>query len=235
MRIFYEPSLSPEQTTIHLNQDDSKHAIKVLRLKNGDEVLLTDGKGYFYESVISDSNPKKCLLEIVKVEKQEKNQSYSVHIAIAPTKNMDRIEYFVEKAAEFGIDQITFFTSKNSERKVLKVDRIERILVSAIKQSKKAYLPIISELQPFEACLKNIQESERFIAYVPENPEHHFFKELPKSTESIIFVGPEGGFTPEEIELAKSYNVKPVSLGNSRLRTETAGIASCQIIHLKNL
>lgn len=235
MRIFYQPVLDEKEKKIILSTEDSKHALRVLRLKEGDEVHLVDGKGRKCNAIISDANMRKCQLEITHFEQEEKPYQHRIHIAVAPTKNMDRIEYFVEKSVELGIDRISFIQTENSERKVVKLERVNRIAVSAMKQSKKSFLPEVGELVSFEQFLKECQDEQKFIAYVPENPDKHLFKDTKPNNKVCVLIGPEGGFTPEEVGQAQASGFEAVSLGNSRLRTETAALAACHIVNIVNL
>ncbi|MEH0155605.1 16S rRNA (uracil(1498)-N(3))-methyltransferase [Limibacter armeniacum] len=235
MRIFYHPDLNENLTSVELNADDSRHVAKVLRLKAGDSVLLTDGKGGQYEAEITKPDPKKSQLKIVHYEYESKLGGYGIHIAVAPTKNMDRIEYFVEKAVELGIDRITFIKTNNSERTVVKTERVKKIAVSAMKQSQKSYLPEIDEMVSLKSFLSSCDDDEKYICYVPEDPDKHLFKEAAPSKKYCVLIGPEGGFTPEEVAMATESGFEAVSLGKSRLRTETAALAACHILNLKNI
>ncbi|WKK87849.1 16S rRNA (uracil(1498)-N(3))-methyltransferase [Marivirga arenosa] len=228
MQLFYQPHLPEIQ---HLDLDESKHCIKVLRMKSGDEINLIDGKGTFYKAKITNENHKQCEFEIISTEK-EADFNFHRHIAIAPTKNIDRIEWLVEKATEFGIDEISFFQSFHSERKVIKIDRLEKKVISAMKQSIKAKKPIINEIDSLQNIISNAKEANKFIAYVDFQNTTYLKNELKNNRDSIILIGPEGDFTEEEVELSEKKGFKKVSLGKSRLRTETAALAA---VHLMNL
>jgi len=232
MHLFYTPDISGNE--YYLSEEESKHCTKVLRLKENDIVYLVDGNGGFYKAAISAISGKKCLLRIEETQEEFGKRNYRIHIAIAPTKNIDRIEWFVEKATEIGIDEITPIICQRSERRVVKTDRLEKIAVSAMKQSIKAYLPKINEAQTFNNFVKQNNASFKCIAHcLPENKQE--FKALIKSQNDIlILIGPEGDFTSHEIELALKNNYLPVSLGESRLRTETAGIAACVSVQIIN-
>jgi 16S rRNA (uracil1498-N3)-methyltransferase len=234
MKLFYDPEISGDYHI--LNEEESKHCSKVLRLKNNDEVYITDGKGNLYKSVIAEITPKKTILKIVNTITEFEKRNYYLHIAIAPTKNNDRTEWFVEKATEIGIDEITPIICKNSERKTIKTDRLNRIAEAAMKQSLKAYHPRINEPVEFAMLLKQSGEyDQKFIAYCDEVSDKQYLGKIikPKSS-SIILIGPEGDFNKEEIEMAKSTGFSIVSLGKSRLRTETAGIVVCDIVSVVN-
>jgi len=227
MQLFYQPELLNGIT--HLDVDESRHAVKVMRLKNGDEISLIDGKGTFYKASITNDNFRKCEFKIVSQVKEESHDGFR-HLAIAPTKNLDRTEWFVEKAVEMGVDRISFILCKNSERKFLKSDRIVKKAISAMKQSIKATLPVIDELVPFHQFVKKDYPGSKFIAFVDfENPTR--LKSIVTGND-LVLIGPEGDFNTKEVELANEYGFKKVSLGQSRLRTETAGIAAAHILNL---
>ncbi|GAA4850171.1 16S rRNA (uracil(1498)-N(3))-methyltransferase [Algivirga pacifica] len=232
MRVFFHPEVQPDHTTCTLPAEDSKHAVKVLRMQTGDVLQLRDGKGGVYDCQIKEANPKKCVLAIDRYEYFDRTSEGRIHIAMAPTKNMDRTEFFVEKAVEIGVDAISFMLTHHSERKVVKTDRVQRIAVSGMKQSRKLHLPNIGELTPFEEFVSNVEADEKFIAYVPENPDHHLFKVASPNKNYCVLIGPEGGFTEEEVAFAKQHGFKAVSLGKSRLRAETAALAACHTLNL---
>ncbi|MDX1627879.1 MAG: 16S rRNA (uracil(1498)-N(3))-methyltransferase, partial [Fulvivirga sp.] len=205
----------------------------VLRLTKGDKIELVDGQGGWYTAEIVDNNPKKCAFKIID-QRQAVPKNFYIHIAIAPTKNIDRTEWFVEKAVEIGIDEISFIQTSNSERKNIKLERIIKKAISAMKQSRKAWLPQINELEDFTALIDHPEEQEKFIAHVDfENPDH--LNHLASSSSSyFVLIGPEGDFTPHEVEHALKHDFKKVSLGDSRLRTETAGIVACHLLNILN-
>ncbi|OEK01053.1 16S rRNA (uracil(1498)-N(3))-methyltransferase [Roseivirga sp. 4D4] len=227
MQLFYQPELV--NGIRHLDADESRHAIKVLRLKIGHEINLIDGHGTFYKAHITNDSHKKCEFEIVDKTEESKRKGFR-HIAIAPTKNLDRTEWFVEKAVEIGVDRISFVLTKNSERKVLKTDRLVKKAISAMKQSIKAQLPAIDEMVTFKEFLNSAEGENKFIAYVDfDNPIE--LKSV-VTEQNIVLIGPEGDFTPEEVGLAIDNGFQKVSLGQSRLRTETAAIAAVHILNL---
>lgn len=223
MHLFYIEHINENSSEITLNEEESKHACRVLRLKNLDKISLLNGRGYSFLAEIIDSNPKKCLVKILSFEKQEEDLN-QIHIAIAPTKNMDRLEWFVEKATEIGVTEISLFFSKNSERKTIKIERIEKILISAMKQSQRKYLPKLSVYSSLNDFFK--KNNRGAIAHCNEgiksNINHTFQK-----TNYPILIGPEGDFSPEEIQKAKELAFDAISLGENRLRTETAGLYAC--------
>ncbi len=227
MQLFYQPELINGIT--HLSPDESRHAIKVLRLKSGDQIQLIDGKGTFYKASITNDSFKKCEFQVEETHKETPNSSYR-HIALSPTKNLDRTEWFVEKAVEIGIDKISFILCKNSERKVLKTERLVKKAVSAMKQSIKATLPVIDEMVPFKKFVTETQTTSKFIAYVDFDNPVQLKNTL--SNENLVLIGPEGDFDNAEVSMALENGFKKVSLGQSRLRTETAGIVTANILNL---
>ena len=232
MNLFYTPNITGNTYT--LDEAESKHCIKVLRYTLGDQLTLVDGRGGWYETKIIDPHPKRCTVEVISKKENFAKRSFYTHIAIAPTKNMDRLEWFVEKATEIGIDEITPILCEHSERKVVKTDRLEKVAIAAMKQSLKAYLPKINELTPLSEFLEQATTANRFIAYCEDIEKSHLLKTAKPGEENLVLIGPEGDFSPEEVNLAFNYNFKAISLGESRLRTETAGVAACHIISLIN-
>ena len=230
MQLFFIPDIAGDSVT--LNETESKHAVKVLRMSEGTRVHIVDGKGGFYEAEISDAHPKKCRLSVLKVQKETSRKNYRVHIAIAPTKNNTRFEWFLEKATEIGIDEITPLLTEHSERKAVKTDRLEKILVSAMKQSQKTFLPKLNELISFKDFIQNNSEKEKFIAHCNNGEKPHLKNTLKKEQDLLILIGPEGDFSLEEVAAAKEKGFREISLGNERLRTETAGIVACHIANL---
>ena len=232
MHIFYTPDISDKTYT--LDEPESKHCVRVLRLEKGDEITLVDGRGGFFTAEIADPNPKRCTVNVIKSELNFGQRNFKVHVAIAPTKNNERLEWFLEKATEIGIDRVTPLLCRYSERKEIKHDRLEKVMVSAMKQSLKAYLPKLDELTKFNDFIKLPFAGQKFIAHCEEQ-HREFLKNLVKSGENyLILIGPEGDFSPEEIEMAIQAGFQPVSLGESRLRTETAGVVACHTFNLLN-
>ena len=229
MQLFY---LENPQSEIILSAEESKHSIKVLRKKEGDILNFTDGKGMFYKAKIILADSRKCTLEVVSREQKSKNHDYYLHIAIAPTKNIERFEWFLEKATEIGIDEITPIICFRSQRKTIKNERASRILLSAIKQSLKYHLPKLNETTSLKNFLKQDLLGKKYIAHC-ENSKKYDLKSENKFEKVTILIGPEGDFSIEEIELAKAQKFKEISLGESRLRTETAGIISAYTINIK--
>jgi 16S rRNA (uracil1498-N3)-methyltransferase len=229
MQLFY---LENPEKEITLSAEESRHATKVLRKKAGDILDFTDGKGGFYKAEITIANKKKCRLKIVSSVQKEKQHNYYLHIAIAPTKNIDRFEWFLEKATEIGIDEITPIICNRSERKVIKTKRGNRILLSAIKQSLKHHLPILNDAISLTDFLKKNIDATKYIAHCKDG-EKNELKAVNKANKYLILIGPEGDFSNKEIDLALQNQFKAVSLGTSRLRTETAGTIAAHTINIK--
>ena len=232
MQLFYIPNISGKE--VNLNETESKHAIRVLRLAEGSQVQLIDGNGGFYEAVISDAHPKRCKLLIRDSIQEFEKRNFKLHIAIAPTKNIDRFEWFLEKCTEIGIDEITPILSEHSERKAIKPERLEKVLMSAMKQSLKAYLPKLNSIISFNDFITNSKYQNKYIAHCNDGDKLHLKDSIQKNNDTLILIGPEGDFSPEEVTKAKENGFKEISLGTSRLRTETAGIVACHIVNLVN-
>lgn len=231
MNYFYAPHAADGGG--FLNEDESSHCVKVLRHKEGDKVGLLDGQGGKYKALIQEANPKKVLFSISDQEIIKK-APYTIHIAIAPTKNSDRMEWLAEKITEIGADEISLFFSSNSERRKYKSHRFQKKLISALKQSKNPFLPQLNDPVGFKDLLKKQAEAQKFIAYVDTYNPLMLNKAAQKNLPTIILIGPEGDFTADEVKTAESAGYKKVSLGKNILRTETAGIIACHSIHLIN-
>ena len=231
MNLFYQPQIP--SGIHHLDPEESRHCVKVLRKSTGDLLHITDGLGCFYEATITKADFNRCEFSIVN-RTEEPKRSFSIHIAIAPTKNADRLEWFVEKATEFGVDQITIIDTKHTERTFLKKERLLKVAISAMKQSLKARLPVVSDLTALEKVIKRSDEQERFIAYVDFGNPAHLEKCANPSCSYLVLVGPEGDFSEEEVQHSLDAGFVKVSLGHSRLRTETAGVAAVHILNLIN-
>lgn len=229
MYLFYTPDIDihPE-----LPEEEAAHCLRVLRLSQGDKITLTDGKGYFYEAQISVASAKRCSVSILNKTFQPFYWRGHLHLAMAPTKNMDRTEWFAEKATEIGIDEISFLNCRFSERKVLKVERIEKTVVSAVKQSLKARKPQINEMTSFDKFVRQDFPGDKFIAHCYAGEKPLLKDVLSNEKDTLVLVGPEGDFSPEEVELALSCGFRPVSLGMSRLRTETAALVAAHLMNL---
>ena len=233
MQLFYNPAISSEDKEVIFPKDESKHIIKVLRKKEGDKLNITNGKGFLFSAEIIEANHNKCKAKITTVE-QERDKKYHIHLAVAPTKMNDRFETFLEKATEIGLDKITPIICDHSERKVVKINRFERVLQSAMKQSLHYSIPEISEAISFQEFIQQEQNEQKFIAHCEENDKKSLQKELEPGKSYTILIGPEGDFSSEEIESAIKAGFVPVTLGNTRLRTETAAIVAAHTAALIN-
>ncbi|TGE24170.1 16S rRNA (uracil(1498)-N(3))-methyltransferase [Hymenobacter aquaticus] len=226
---FYAPDLNGPTYT--LPEDESKHAVRVLRLGVGDAVVLVNGRGGIFQAEVADANPKRCQLRVISQE-EVKRRAYFVHVAVAPTKNLDRMEWLVEKAVEIGVDRITFLRGSRSERRELKLERLEKIAVSALKQSGQAWLPQLDELTDFASFVPTVEPTTTFIAHLEEGERTALSHVAAQGAGCCVLIGPEGDFTPQEIELARQRGIRPVTLGASRLRTETAALAAVHTVHV---
>jgi len=231
MTLFYVPNLATEHV---LPEEESLHAVKVLRLKVGDELVVVDGVGGYHIAKITLPHPKRCAFELIESQFEFGKRDYKLHIAIAPTKNMDRLEWFVEKATEIGIDEITPIICRFSERKMVKAERLEKIIVSAAKQSVKAYFPKLNPQCTFDELIKNHQATQKFIAHCYDSEKIQLKTEIIPTKDILVLIGPEGDFSKEEVDKAIKNGFLPVSLGESRLRTETAGVVACHTVSLMN-
>ncbi|GAA3950561.1 16S rRNA (uracil(1498)-N(3))-methyltransferase [Hymenobacter algoricola] len=231
MLTFYAPDLTAPQPTYQLSEEESKHAVRVLRLAPGDAVVLVDGRGGVFQATVADANPKRCQLRLTGHELVPR-RAYFVHVAVAPTKNLDRMEWLVEKAVEVGVDRLTFLRCARSERRELKLERLEKIAVSALKQSGQAWLPQLDELTDFAAFVPTLTAETTFIAHLEAGERTALAQVAAQGTSCCVLIGPEGDFTPQEIEAARARGIRPVTLGASRLRTETAALAAVFTVHL---
>lgn len=234
MQLFYNKDITSTDSQFTFDKTESRHIIKVLRKKEGDILHITNGKKELFIVKIIFANDKRCLVEIVNTEVKPKPWNYNLHIAIAPTKNNDRLEWFLEKATEIGIDEITPIICTNSERTVLKTERLEKIVQSAMKQSLKFVLPKLNEPIKFSDFINQDFDCELFIAHCEELDKKSLAKTIKPNTNILVMIGPEGDFTPSEIEKALMNKFTPITLGESRLRTETAGIVAAQTVALIN-
>lgn len=231
--LFYQPQASSGIN--YLDEEESRHAIKVLRLKEYDPIKVIDGKGVFYDCIITEANAKRCRYEIQDSYEEYENKHHYIHVAIAPTKNSDRMEWFTEKAVEFGVDEISFLICDHSERKNFSISRVEKKAISAMKQSLKASLPTINEPMSLPEFLdREKKEENKYIAYVDKEIPKHLKELAPQNQSYCILIGPEGDFSKAEIDMALAHQYIPVHLGKSRLRTETAGMAACHILNIIN-
>lgn len=233
MQLFFQENCKPPE--IWFDQEESKHLTRVLRKKSGDQVSVTNGQGELFDCVITDSNPKGAKLSVQKTTRIPEDDFY-IHLAIAPTKSPDRMEWMIEKITEIGFHELSLIETTNSERSFLKTDRLQKKIVSACKQSLKYRIPKLNPIRPLYDFITQSASSEatRFIAYVDENHTNHLLDVAKPKGKYLILIGPEGDFSPEEIQLAIKENFIPVSLGRSRLRTETAGLVAVDLLQVIN-
>lgn len=233
VRYFFVPDASAHN---ELPNEEGQHATRVLRLEAGDEVFLMDGVGQFYRAVLTLVTQKRCLYEITETLPQAKAWSGRIHLAIAPTKNIDRIEWIAEKCSEIGWDELSFLHCKFSERKQLRTDRIEKIIVSAVKQSRKPFMPTVNELHDFNQFVSQNRQERKFICHCYDEIEKsdlfHLLNDMDKDDDITILVGPEGDFSIDEVRFALQNGYESVTLGNFRLRTETAGLMAVTMAQL---
>jgi 16S rRNA (uracil1498-N3)-methyltransferase len=233
MQLFFQENSQPPE--IEFDSEESKHLTRVLRKKNGDLVSVTNGEGKLFDFIITDANPKKTKLSVQKVTEIPEDEFY-IHLAIAPTKSPDRMEWMIEKITEIGFHELSLIQTSNSERSFLKTDRLQKKIISACKQSLKYRIPKLNPIQSLKELIESNKqlENQRFIAYVDENHQNHFMDVAKAKGNYLILIGPEGDFSEEEIQIAIKENFLPVSLGKSRLRTETAGLVAVDILQLLN-
>ena len=232
-RYFYVPDAT-QQT--ELPSEEAMHALRVLRLKSGDEMFLMDGEGNYYRAQVTIAATHRCFYEIIEKLPQERQWQGRVHLAIAPTKMMDRIEWMVEKATEIGVDEVSFLNCQFSERRLVKTTRLDKIVVAAMKQSHKAFKPVLNEIVSFKSFINQPLEGRKYIAHCYEEvPRSYLFEELQKTggqEDATVMIGPEGDFSIEEVKMAVEAGWISVHLGESRLRTETAGLSAIMMMQL---
>lgn len=232
MQLFYQPE-AETGTEFSLNREESKHISKVLRMKRGEYIQLTNGKGDLFDGIILDNNPRQVSIRIEHKE-HIPARDFFIHIAFAPTKNPKRTEWFVEKAVELGIEEISFFYSRHSERRVIKINRLQNVAIVALKQSFKYYLPVIHPITSLDDVMARASEEQRWITHCYPEMQRSNFKELKPNSRSIVLTGPEGGFNKDEINKALEKGFKPVELSPYRLRTETAALSACYWLNIEN-
>jgi 16S rRNA (uracil1498-N3)-methyltransferase len=232
MYLFYAPDLNP--TDCFLSEEESKHCIKVLRLQKDDQIEVIDGKGNFYHAKITAPDPKKTRFSILQKQQEFGKRNHYLHIAVAPTKNIERLEWFIEKATEIGIDEITPILCQHSERKIINHDRLNKVITSAVKQSLKAYHPHLNQLSSFSSLVKAKTEAQKWIAHCAEAKKVSIKEALISQKKYLILIGPEGDFSPQEINIALENGFEAITLGNSRLRTETAALEACFEVNFIN-
>ena len=233
MRLFYNKDLLEDDSRLIIEREESRHIVRVLRKKVGDTIYVTNGKGILFTTKIDVINKNNTELKVINSKKESKTK-FHINIAVAPTKNNDRIEWFIEKSTEIGINTISTVLCEKSERKKIKMDRLEKITISAMKQSLQLHKPIIQELVSFEEFIENCESENKFIAHCKESKKLFLNNCKIKAKTITVLIGPEGGFSDNEIDLAEKHGFISVSLGNNRLRTETAAIAATQILSAYN-
>lgn len=232
MQLFFVPNIDGELA--NLPEDEARHCVQVLRKRAGETIHLVDGAGYFYEAILLEADRKHCTVQIQSRRRQD-DRSYYLHLAVAPTKQVERFEWLLEKATEIGVDEITPLACERSERDRLRADRLEKVLVSAMKQSLQARLPKLNPLTPFVPFIRSVKQDQRFIAYVDPEQKNYLSGNCKPGAGVCILIGPEGDFHPGEVRSALEAGFHPVSLGPNRLRTETAGVAAVHTVSLLNL
>jgi 16S rRNA (uracil1498-N3)-methyltransferase len=229
MQLFYNPNIKAADTVFLFDKEESKHIVKVLRKKESDILFVTNGLGFIFKTTIKLASDSKCTVEILSFEHQPES-NFKLHLAVAPTKMNERYEWFLEKATEIGIHEITPIICDHSERKVIKADRFEKIIESAMKQSLHYYLPKLNEAMTFKDFILKEQIGQKFIAHCEETDKNSLKQVLLPNANCTVLIGPEGDFSVKEIQLALDSNYIPVSLGSTRLRTETAAIVACHTV-----
>ncbi len=232
MNVFYLPNA--QIGTISFPEEESKHIVKVLRMKEGDGFCVTDGNGSLYDAELIDAHPKRAMANLSNQREGYDIRNFKVSIAIAPTKLNERTEWFLEKATEIGIDEVKLFASYHSERRVANVDRFKKIVVSAMKQSVKSKMPLVEDMVSFDKLVKQNYDGQKFIAWIDDDVKEQLCDLYKKGENALVLIGPEGDFSKEEVALAKENGFVPVSLGEARLRTETAAVVACHTIQLIN-
>lgn len=232
MHLFYTPDITGEEYI--LPDEESKHCVKVLRLKTGETLSLVDGKGNLYHCVIDHLDVRHCVVKCIEKITAYGKRNFRLHVAIAPTKNIERIEWFLEKCTEIGIDEITPLLCDHSERKIIKPERLEKVIIAAMKQSLKAYLPVLHPLTGFRDFVQQHREGLKCIAHCEEGEKKRLNDLYVAGQDATILIGPEGDFSAQEITLAIACQFVPVNLGENRLRTETAGLVACHSINFMN-
>ena len=231
VRYFYTPDI---QHSSELPEEEAAHALRVLRMQMGDEMVLMDGQGNYYRAVISAASGKRCAFQVQETLPQPREWTGHLHLALGPTKNMDRTEWFVEKATEIGFDELSFLNCRWSERRVIKTERIDKILISAMKQSHKAWKPVLHEMMDFKKFIVQDFPGQKFIAHCHREDLPELRALLQRDTDVTVLIGPEGDFSEEEVALAEAHGFQSISLGKSRLRTETAALVAVHLMHLFN-
>ncbi len=231
MQLFYHPELNSTDSEFSIPKEESRHIVKVLRLKTGDQIHFTNGQGWLFNCTLISANEKKCILSVDQAHYKDP-RSIRLHMAVAPTKMNDRFEWFLEKATEIGIEEITPIICANSERKQIKINRMQRIIESALKQSQQLHIPVINEQRKFTDFIQSEVNEQKFIAHCMNGIRTELKNSISSESQITILIGPEGDFSVKEIEMALEGGYIPVNLGQSRLRTETAAIVACHTVAL---
>lgn len=232
MNVFYLPDADLGLVT--MPEDESKHCVKVLRMTEGETFCVTNGKGFLFDAELVEALPKRATVNLTNKRKGYDHWGFNLEIAIAPTKLNERTEWFLEKATEIGIDKVRLFTSFHSERRAANVERFEKVMVAAMKQSIKSRLPVIEDIVSFEKLVKQPFEGQKIIAWIDDDVTETLCDVYKKGGNALVLIGPEGDFSPEEVALARENGFVPVSLGDARLRTETAALVACHTVQLIN-
>jgi 16S rRNA (uracil1498-N3)-methyltransferase len=233
MQLFYNPNISENDTSFSFDKEESRHIVKVLRKKSGDDLHITNGKGWLFKAELTLADIKHCSVNITSKSFQKK-RTFNLHLAVAPTKMNDRYEWFLEKTTEIGIETITPIICDHSERKVIKTERFEKIIQSAMKQSLQCYLPLLNKPISFKAFINQEFTGQKFVAHCEDTDKKSLKSQVKPNEDYTILIGPEGDFSVKEIEMALQHNYIPVTLGETRLRTETAAIAACHSVAFVN-
>jgi len=233
MQLFYNANIAENDTELSFHKEESKHITKVLRKQNGDIIHITNGKGWLFKAELTHTDIKHCTVRIIEKTKQQKH-NYKLHLAVAPTKMNDRYEWFLEKVTELGIDTITPIICDNSERKIIKPERFKRIILSAVKQSLQCYLPELNAPVDFKTFIAQQDAQQKFIAHCDDTSKRSLKSQLQPNQDYLILIGPEGDFSSNEITLALQHKFIPVTLGDTRLRTETAALAAVHSVVFTN-
>lgn len=229
-RFFYQPDVALGELT----KEDTQHAVRVLRMAEGDELWLMDGRGVFYRAEITAAANHRCAYRILETLPQERAWNGHLHLAMAPTKLNDRTEWFAEKTTEIGLDEMSFLDCQFSERRALKTERIDKIVVAAMKQSRKAWKPVVNEMQSFKQFITQKRGGQKFICHCHEGERPYLLDVLSVGEDATVLIGPEGDFSLDEVRLAEAQGYRAVSLGRSRLRTETAALVAVHLMNIKN-
>lgn len=232
MQLFYAPDFTPPLYT--LSEEESKHCVRVLRMTVGDRLHLTDGRGTMYECRVVDAAPKRCAVEVVTTHEEYERLPYELTMAVAPTKNIERFEWFLEKATEVGVTRFIPVMSEHSERREIKPERENKVITSAMKQSLKAYHPELAPMTPFRRVVEEATASVKLIAHCEPSERVFLPKAVKKGEDVIILIGPEGDFSPEEIAFAEAHGFRSITLGDARLRTETAAVVATVMVATVN-